>query len=504
MRITGGTLLTLVLLSTAAVAQEKGDEKKRTQKDIVKDKRIYFYLREKDKNIRYFLSGTGPDGSEPVANYNVFSLKGGNSVNIYFKWMNPLRYRIAFKDTTYTSPSDVAINDFMKNLSLLDVTKTSVGEKGLGGDNIKNINATNSTGPIKGSDILSTGSVFKTKDLNLLMLQYLRASFPSADSSSIQTFFSKLHDLENAHLRNIPAEVKKNFNTLLEISEYDKVAKVVKEVKEDGPDKYQELFEKVAAAKKYFAPLYFKITDKYLETYTHSVVESFLEEVSKQEESDKILVGKLDVVLDIMKESVAVELDEGKKGYFNIKNISFKDGNDFESAFTVSSYELDKDKNEFKKKESFASAILIFERHEPIKISVSTGILYSSSRLTSFGVAEANGAFTVSENTIDRETAIPGVFLNFHFNLGSRYFLPLLQIGADPTKKFPFLLLGGGVAIPSTKFAITGGPMWTWNQRLDKLVVGGSVASTTDLEKDIKYKFDSKPKGYYIGLQFNF
>lgn len=71
-------------------------------------------------------------------------------------------------------------------------------------------------------------------------------------------------------------------------------------------------------------------------------------------------------------------------------------------------------------------------------------------------------------------------------------------------KKRPFLLLGGGFSIPSARIALSGGPIWTWNPSLDKLSVGQTISSTTDLENDIEYKFDIEPKGWYLGIQYNF
>jgi hypothetical protein len=110
----------------------------------------------------------------------------------------------------------------------------------------------------------------------------------------------------------------------------------------------------------------------------------------------------------------------------------------------------------------------------------------------------------VTEDTISRSTPSTAVFLNFNLGLGSRYFSPLLQVGIDPTKKRPFLMLGGGFSIPNARIAFSGGPLWTWNQKLDKLVVGQEIKSSTELEKDINYQFEIKPKGWYLGVQYNF
>ena len=54
------------------------------------------------------------------------------------------------------------------------------------------------------------------------------------------------------------------------------------------------------------------------------------------------------------------------------------------------------------------------------------------------------------------------------------------------------------------RFSITGGGVWSWNQTLNTLSVGQSISSTTELENDIKYEIGVKPKGWYLGIQYNF
>ncbi|MCU0440674.1 MAG: hypothetical protein MUC49_22495 [Raineya sp.] len=132
------------------------------------------------------------------------------------------------------------------------------------------------------------------------------------------------------------------------------------------------------------------------------------------------------------------------------------------------------------------------------------GQLYSSSTLKGYGVSNStSGQFTVTEDDITKGSLVTAIFLNFNFGLGSRYFAPITQIGIDPTKKRPFLLLGGGFSIPNVRIAITSGPIWTWNPSLGKLSVGQTISSTNDLEKDIQYKFNIQPKGWYLGIQYN-
>ena len=66
------------------------------------------------------------------------------------------------------------------------------------------------------------------------------------------------------------------------------------------------------------------------------------------------------------------------------------------------------------------------------------------------------------------------------------------------------MLLGGGFSVPAGRIALSAGGIWTWDQKLNKLAEGQKITKTTELEADFKYSFDMSPKGWYIGIQYNF
>ena len=113
------------------------------------------------------------------------------------------------------------------------------------------------------------------------------------------------------------------------------------------------------------------------------------------------------------------------------------------------------------------------------------------------------GELLVVEDNIDKNTLLVGLFLNLNIDIGSRYLHPLIQIGVDPTKDKPYLLFGGGFEIYKSTLSITGGPIWTWEENLDLLKVGDQITSENVLKEDVKYKFQTKPRGFYLGLNIN-
>lgn len=143
---------------------------------------------------------------------------------------------------------------------------------------------------------------------------------------------------------------------------------------------------------------------------------------------------------------------------------------------------------------------LQFRRFDPVTIFVSAGAFWGTTTLKGFGVDKD---MKVVEDDIQKDNFVAATFLNFSF-APSRFISPLFQIGIDPTKKRPFMLLGGGFAVPVARLAPTAGGLWTWQPTLKDLHVDQVVESTIQLEKDVTYKFSGKPQGWYLGILYNF
>lgn len=497
--------LALFLLTSLTSLFSIAQENKRNQKDIVRDKRIYFYLEESTKEIRYFVKDIGNDGAGKISNNDLFSLKKNTECNIFFKWLNPLVYRVAFKDTVYVSPSDIAINDYVKSyLSALGATNTSsnASTKSLK-STFLNFVAADENGTV-GSSLITEKDAFKTKDLNLLLIQLLNSKFEDADAQSLNDLVDALHTLEEYHVNNFVDLISADVDKLKDLKDYTKVLIETETITKKITTNYENIIKNNEDAQKAIEGMNFTVTNKPIEAYTKVVIKDFLAEVKAKVLLDKELIQKLKDIDKVMVQSVSTEKSKDFDGYFQIKSIEFKDNQNLETSFIVSKYEIDSKKYEVIKKDDIVTRKIIFEKYEPVKVSISTGFFYANYTLKGFGVSQGTSKLTVTEDDIKSNTAIPATFLNFLFDIGSRNFLPILQFGADPTKKRPFILLGGGFGIPNSRFAITAGPIWTWDAKLDTLTIGEEVNSTTDLEKDIKYTFDMSPKGWYLGLQYNF
>ena len=133
----------------------------------------------------------------------------------------------------------------------------------------------------------------------------------------------------------------------------------------------------------------------------------------------------------------------------------------------------------------------------------STGIFYTNVAYPKYGTQGDNGKMTVVKAGEDRIYYVAAAHLNLILN-ASGGINPLWQIGFGTGKDYPSLLSGFGIRLSQPqRMVIAGGCMWSWVKELDKLTVGGQVASQADLESDLKYQLRAKPS-LYLGVQYNF
>lgn len=462
-------------------------------------------LKDKKKDVIYLSKTKNNDIDIVVSNKaNELDSKKSvnakdNSVNIFLEWINPLKYKLTWRDTTLTDERDKAISDFV---SLL------VGQFG---KQVSDLNVPKSsflTEPTKNDSTEIKGIDFKDKDL-LLLLIHLRANQnhlnikDKGEIYKLNNFFEILKNLDDLVFEDVSASLTKIYSALFDykdIKDYnDKYSKQTKEFSD-----IEANLEKIETGRKTLAENIKSLTieDKMLQSYTNAVLNSYLEKSLAKLNNDKKITSKLKPILEIVKASTENE-SEKYKGNFKIRNVEFEDGKRFETVLTITEYEFKKETAEFTKKSEILNKTFSFQKYDIFDIAVSTGLFFGNTTLKGFGVSNDANTFKVTEDDINKNSAITAVFLNFNFKT-SRYFSPLLQLGIDPTKKRPFLLLGGGFSIPVARIAFSAGPIWTWNQSLDKLKVGQTINSTTDLDKDIKYKFEVEPKGWYFGIQYNF
>ncbi|WP_417372222.1 hypothetical protein [Gelidibacter japonicus] len=466
------------------------------------------YLTFDGKTLEYFTPDKTADSKKNVNESMNFALKDDNSCNIYLKWVNPLKYKLTWKDTTYIDERDKVINDF------IDLLVTQFGSP------VTSLNKSESKSLIEKSTKATLSAAtgltelfipdgFNNTDLTMLYLQ-LRSNqnlLTENEREKLNEITKSISELDMKIATNISMEVDGVFTELLALNDPRNVSNIVIE-KEAQIKKYDDLYTELETLQKSIIKSISELTltDKLLNSYTKTIVSKFIDQTTTTIITNKNLTGKLKPVVDVVKNSINDESSNTvTKGFYRIRSIGFEDGKKLQTSLTITEFEYKMEAKEFSKKSEVLKTSLTFQKYDFFAISVSTGLFYSSTTLKGYGVSNnSKNDFTITEDDITKSSPVTAVFLNFNFGIGSRYFAPLTQIGIDPTKKRPFLLLGGGFSIPSARIAFTAGPIWTWNQSLDKLTVGEAISSTTDLEQDIKYVFDVEPKGWYLGIQYNF
>jgi hypothetical protein len=482
----------------------------------ISDSRIYFELNGAE--IEYFTHKKTEDSKSKFNENQKFSLKGGNDCNIFMKWLNPLKYRIVWTDNISTDDRDKAIKDFVNLLTAQFGSSVTSLNKDVNANDLKKARAEGvdkrKKEKVDSIDIQGLDKGFNSFDLTLLFIQLnLNIKDLSTDEvKKINELVPLLVTLDDKNNRNISEELDKLFTELFNENDPNEAKSKVEKCKDKNKE-YEAYFNNdiVANRKSVLDKLKeLKISNALLNSLVNLSINKFLFDVNSNLVKNKAIVTKLNPVIEIVDKSLLHKsVNPLTSNFYRIKDLTFDDGKKFETSISISQFKFDSDAKAFVKEKEITSKKILFEKYDFFAISVSTGLFYSSSTLKGYGLSNnGSGQFTVKEDDITKYSTAPAIFLNFNFSVGSRYFAPLTQIGIDPgidpTKKRPFLLWGAGFSIPAARIAFSGGPIWTWDASLNKLSVGQTISSTTDLEKDIKYNFDIKPKGWYFGIQYNF
>ena len=471
---------------------------------LVAQKPLKFELKSKN-NDNIYINLTDKNEIEYVVIKNDLDSKKSvnakdNSINIYLKWINPLKYKLTWKDSTYTDARDKAITDFINLL---------VGQFGAP------VLELNETPTSKSAETPGKITMRSFTNMNLvvwflhIMENKTEIEKIPAEADLINSISRKLEELDKLNSNNVSDVATKIYVSLIDIkdinqynTDYPKQVAIVAKLEGDttGFKKIESLQKSITDELQKFA-----LSNDLLNTYSKATITNYNETVTTNLNSNKKIVQKLKPVLDIVKASTENESSNpSTKGYYKIRSAEFDDGKELESKLTITEFEFKKKTTEFSKKSDIVDKTFLFQKYDIFDVSVSTGLFFANATLKGFGIAnDANNNFIVTEDNINKNTAVTAIFLNFNFKT-SRYFSPLFQLGIDPTKKRPFMLAGAGFSIPVARIAFSAGPIWTWEQSLDKLTVGQTITSTTDLDKDIKYKFNFEPRGWYLGIQYNF
>ncbi|RQO66822.1 hypothetical protein DBR40_21445 [Pedobacter sp. KBW01] len=474
-----------------------------TQSPSSKIKQKYFFIFLDGDKVRYFLNKE--EEGEPIKN-TLFPLSGTYS-NIFMKWLNPLKYTIDFKDTVGVDPRDQVIKDYIAALQQQHgaAAATVATKSGSSGDGYGKTGGNN----LKGEPIVTPVEIISFRNQRLVQLytslRINQDKFSESERKEINRFGGILEELDAISAKvNMAARLDNIFTSLYGIQDPKEVQPATNAFRielNNATSTYDENEKLQFLVKREMKALTIAATEE--KTRITETVDEFLLQVNSTLTSNRTLQAKVPPILELMDNSVKTPSKE-QPGYYQVKAVSFDEGQTLKKTLTITGREYKADTKSFADTKELAKTNFRFERYDPFGISVSTGIFYGSTTLKGFGVSNTNNEFTVTQDDIEKGNFVTAAFLNFTFNAGSRYLLPFFQLGIDPTKKRPFLMAGGGFRIPSSKFALSAGPLWTWDQKLNKLTVGQKVTSTSDLEKDIKYEFDPSPKGWYLGFQYNF
>lgn len=494
------TFIIVILTCFVARSQKQLSE----QDDYMSEKVLYLNFDTKSNQLNYFLKGRF-DEQQPLNKVHQLSLKYNYS-NLYLKWLNPLRYKITWKDSVYTDDRDQLALSFVQQLAAqfgapvtgmnsLEGYKKSAGSVAptFGGVALRQIDG------VKSLDIIQLYIFIKNDAL---------LPAPTIDGTEVGAINALIDELKlldkTVSTENIPEECEKIFQTLIGIDNHDKVANSCQAARK----KITELnnIKKIADYKtkiETLAKLIKIVGNEELAQYiTYKAIE-IADKMHKEAQENKSLFDKLESMLVVLEASIQPRQSLEYPGFYKLRDVSFEQGKILQTEITITEYEYKAENKDYIKKGDIYQSKIKFRKSDFVIIGVSAGIFYSQTTLKSYGVSSGE-QMTVTEEDIEKNTAVTATFLNLFFNLDSRYFAPLIQLGIDPTKKHPFLLAGAGFSIPAANFAISAGPLWTWEASLDKLSVGSEIQSTTELESDIKYEFDGKIKGWYLGLQYNF
>tara|TARA_R110002096_G_scaffold80050_1_gene187856 strand:+ start:1230 stop:2687 length:1458 start_codon:yes stop_codon:yes gene_type:complete len=453
---------------------------------IEKNDNVYLTISKDD--VSFFKNFNNEDDPEALMKEHTLNVKK-NTLNMFLDWINPLQYKLVLQDSVI---NDVRIEE-VKKFFTENISGLAGGSQFVPGSSNK----------------VDNGSCFASISNNINDIIDNDSGFsPTAKTEKEKIALTLLKELKEnikATILNFSVDyeqcIKTSITTLFNADTKKDAILVVNDA--------EALIKKVEANEnKTIANLYILenlITKMVaaevgqsktaLITFQNTQSSSF-KNTKKLLELLKLYV--IQVKVSLKKESKHVE------DYFQLKRITIPKSKSVQLAISFNQRELKNDYSISEKGDKKSYTILI-QRYDFITPKVGSGLFYSSATLKAFGVsANDQDQLAITENNVDKNTAVTGVFLNLNFDIGSQFLQPLLQIGVDPTKERPYLLVGGGFSIPVSNFSISGGPIWTWEAQLKKLNLGDTVQSTSVLEDDIEYKFQTAPRGFYLGLNYSF
>lgn len=504
-------LLSLIcLLSFSLRTYAQGSKKEENYLD--EDENLFINITEDEF---YFYVGKDDLSSKHSIDKSYELNINKSDLSLYIKWLNPLKYKVTFEDTEIDDPRIQEIRDFFEDYV-----------SALGGNPPTGFNMTSDPEDQTCFCELAGNSTFsihypvlylslKEKSKALLAEKEAEINAISDESKKEE---KKKEIIKNNEPKEVCAIVEKMTKILnYETEDYSQKSK--KKIEElfnikspDGLEQklttsgksvvaWDEIKSQVQFELKSLEELVEKLTieEAYLKKQANELIKATKTKIAEDQVYRDLLEKYINEVYTSLKNS-----NSEVEGYYFYKEYRIKMFKAIKSKLVCKQMKLADDYSLTEDK-VIAETEFMIQRYECITPHVGTGLFYSSADILAYGY-EINdqNELVVSEYTVDKNTGATGLFLNLHLDINSRVIIPMLQIGVDPTKEIPYLLLGGGFLIPSTKFSFTGGPIWSWQKELKTLSPGQVIESTSQLEEDIKHTFNPEPLGFYIGVNFSF
>ena len=451
---------------------------------IEKNDNIYLTI---NKNVEYIVKNIEyKDNIIPLTKNHTFNIKR-NSIDIYLNWINPLQYKLVLQDSIINDISVEKVKKFFTE----DIAGLAGGSSFIAPASVRGSGIINDCTQINGSDIVS--------QMIPEFYNALSASF-AGDKVLCDVWIATSHTM----VIDLSTSEKELIKNITDIYKATTVYKATVEIK--NAEKILANFAK--EQNKIIAKLY-DLEQKInkLTSANQSALKTKLTDYSVSQNKIFTNIKRLIELLKLYVIQVKTSLEKESNDFnnhFRVKTITLPKSKSVKLTIKLSEREL-KDDLTLNDQAVSKTLKLLIQKYDFITPKIGTGIFYSSASLNGFGVTTNNqDELIVTKNDIEKNTAVTGVFLSLNFDIGSQFLEPLIQIGVDPTKEKPYLLLGGGISIPVSNFSISGGPVWTWEAKLSSLNVDDTVISTSVLEEDISYKFQTAPRGFYLGLNYSF
>lgn len=497
---------------------------------VVKTEGMYLnYLLEK-KALEWFTiepDDKAPNEPTDLPQNMIFKLNKRKDFRVYLKWMNPLLYRVTWIDSIQTDQAYSELNGFVTSIkqifAIASNTQGLTSPKSLGitDSNLAFVNKDSSSKAVTWKSLDKMEKIeFPSKPLlssNVrefyFLLQLINPeSLNNNDRKTINSWKGKIEDFDANFFVDHQSNYTSYLDDFLNLKSSEEAVKTTISIKKKVEErKTQNLLDSENIHISYFSG--FKLENKLIEAQLGSRLQSALNEARLINQNERDAIEKMIPIINLFEASTSSPSNKNGSypketiDHFKSNSIKFKTGEQIKSTLTISEFSYDKKTKGFTETGERVKRDFIFQKYNFIYPTISTGVFYSDVDIVTYGLSNSanSNEFLVTQDTLQKNTALVAAFANFNFDLNTDFFHPFVQLGIDPTKVRPYMMLGGGFYIPASKFAISGGTVLTWQQSLKTLKVGDSVSSTSDLQNDIKYGvFDIRSKGWYLGIQYNF